>query len=281
MGNTNTSAGNYTLTINPTAPVVTITHPKNGWTYDAVISFSFTYVEAHPDSCWYSLNSGSNITLSTCAGTSISPRQGSNTLDVYMNDTSGNLGKDALTFYVQEPAAQGGGGGGGYFESEVIAGDIVDEVPLGCVEQNLTVWTSIPSWFHITPNITDVAASIWVKNHWESEADLFLTKGNNIIKVKLCSDTPGLKLGEIELKQAFELVNMNKTIESITVADVALNVTLAQNVTPGTNQTTQTSQEEPTDDITFWDMIIQNIWAIILIIVLVALGIYYRGAEIG
>ncbi|MBN1896595.1 MAG: hypothetical protein JW789_02600 [Candidatus Aenigmarchaeota archaeon] len=87
-------------------PVVAITHPVNT-TYYNVTYFNFTVGEVNPDSCWYSINGTSNITMPTCQnGTLLSLSEGSNTLDVYVNDTSGNLGSGNVSFTLDQTEPQ-------------------------------------------------------------------------------------------------------------------------------------------------------------------------------
>ncbi|UCD02666.1 MAG: hypothetical protein JSV63_02655 [Candidatus Aenigmatarchaeota archaeon] len=86
-----------------TDPVVTITHPLNT-TYYNVTHFNFTVVEANPDSCWYTNNSGvTNITINPCQnGTNLSLPEASYKLEVYSNDTSGNIGGDSVVFTLDQ-----------------------------------------------------------------------------------------------------------------------------------------------------------------------------------
>ena len=111
------AAGNDTQ-----APNMTITSPVASTTYSSS-SIPLTYTASDnvaADGCMYRLNSDSNVSLTGCTNTTITASQGSNTLVLYANDTSGNEIKNTITFTFTPPAspsppASGGGysGGGG------------------------------------------------------------------------------------------------------------------------------------------------------------------------
>jgi len=104
------------------APQVTILSPAAGASLSST-SVSLLYVardNAAVGSCFYRLNSGSNTTLADCANTTITAATGSNTLILYVNDTSGLLNSSSVAFTVTvspgdsgSPSPGGGGGGGG------------------------------------------------------------------------------------------------------------------------------------------------------------------------
>lgn len=76
-----------------TLPLVTIELPANA-TYTATnTSLDYTpYDETALDSCWYSLDNGdTNVTIEGCLNTTFIATEGSNTLNIYVNDSSGNL----------------------------------------------------------------------------------------------------------------------------------------------------------------------------------------------
>ncbi|MBI2232533.1 MAG: S8 family peptidase [Candidatus Aenigmarchaeota archaeon] len=111
------AAGNDTQ-----APNVTITSPVASTTY-ASSSIPLNYTASDniaADGCVYRLNNDSNVSLIGCTNTTITASQGSNTLVLYANDTSGNEIKNTIAFTFTPPAspspsASGGGysGGGG------------------------------------------------------------------------------------------------------------------------------------------------------------------------
>lgn len=96
------------------APSITISSPSGTQT-GSNISLSYSASDnVGLDRCWYSLNSGTNVTPSGCSNTTFAPASGTNTLVVYANDTSGNSNSSSATFtYSPAPAASSSGGGGG------------------------------------------------------------------------------------------------------------------------------------------------------------------------
>ncbi|MBI3190134.1 S8 family serine peptidase [archaeon] len=106
------------------APSISVSSPISGTTYSSS-SIPLTYTVSDNvavDKCWYSLNSGSNTTLPNCANATITASDGSNTLNVYANDTSNNLNQITVAFTFSQPvptsSSGGGGGGGGYIPSQ-------------------------------------------------------------------------------------------------------------------------------------------------------------------
>jgi hypothetical protein len=96
-----------------TPPIVAIQNPAN----DSVISISMDFVayalqytaeSATIDSCWYSLNGLPNVTMPACANGTGYPNlnpfdlenQTVNSVTVYANDTSGNIGSATSTFNI-------------------------------------------------------------------------------------------------------------------------------------------------------------------------------------
>lgn len=80
------------------APTVTIQSPVENATYLAQPDLNYT-LSGSIDSCWYTLNSGANISLPGCANTTISPVKGTNNLTVYANNSFGNIGSASVSFY--------------------------------------------------------------------------------------------------------------------------------------------------------------------------------------
>ena len=74
-------------------PNVLITYPTNINYSINVSALNYTYNDTNPDSCWYSINSGTTNSTKVTAGvnfTSVTSNEGYNTWIVYCNDTSNN-----------------------------------------------------------------------------------------------------------------------------------------------------------------------------------------------
>jgi len=100
---TNVNQSNVTFWKDTIIPTSNITYPANT-TYDAnVTDLNYTHIEANPSYCWYSKDSGaSNSTLQVCGTnwTDVGNSEGSNTLTLFINDTSGNENQSDMTFWL-------------------------------------------------------------------------------------------------------------------------------------------------------------------------------------
>lgn len=93
------------FTIDTIYPQINITYPLN-ITYNINVSnLNYTFTETNPSRCWYSNSSGNWNSTSVSAGTNFTnviSVGGSNTWEVYCNDTSGNENSTSITFYVNK-----------------------------------------------------------------------------------------------------------------------------------------------------------------------------------
>jgi subtilisin family serine protease len=101
-------------------PVITITSPVNGNTYYTTsVPLTFT-VNEQTSWCGYSLDGKSNVTLPSCAGTTLAGLSyTTHNVIVYANDTSGNMGASGKVYFTVEyipPPGRGGGCGGPYWK---------------------------------------------------------------------------------------------------------------------------------------------------------------------
>ncbi len=83
---------NRTVFVDMTLPFVEIASPLH-INYSDFPELYFSFNESWPDTCFYSLNSGTNITIDSCLNGTIlnSLIQGQNNLTLCMNDSAGNL----------------------------------------------------------------------------------------------------------------------------------------------------------------------------------------------
>lgn len=113
---------NYSVFINgigpDVPPYVSIITPEDGKEY-STSTIPFTYVMIDDDgvsNCWYVLD-GARTDMPNCGPAYILSglRDGSHTLVLYANDTTGNVAYDSVQFTVKTttPTPGGGGGGGG------------------------------------------------------------------------------------------------------------------------------------------------------------------------
>lgn len=107
VGNMNASSGAIVFSVDSVVPVVTITSPTNTTYTTNSIDFNFTLNEA--GYCEYSLNSGvTNYTMTANASntgfnaTNTSIADGSYTVNVYCNDTTGNINNSVSVTFLKD-----------------------------------------------------------------------------------------------------------------------------------------------------------------------------------
>jgi len=104
-GNVGQASSSFTVNtlgvVDTTAPVVTIISPPNSQTYSTnQIIVDFTAVDLNLNSCYYNLNNGTNTAIVCNTPFTITASEGANTLTVYANDNSGNIGSATVTFNI-------------------------------------------------------------------------------------------------------------------------------------------------------------------------------------
>jgi len=85
------------------APSITIVSPTStNYDYNHSINFNFTAsdINGNLESCWYNLDDGSNITLPSCANTTLLPSNGAHTLNLFANDSFGLISNTSVSFSV-------------------------------------------------------------------------------------------------------------------------------------------------------------------------------------
>jgi hypothetical protein len=107
------SIGNITTTLNITiqdseSPIVNITYPQNTTYTTYVTSINYTYTDSNQGNCWFSVNNGTTNSSTVSAGinwTGLTGNSsiGSNTWNVYCNDSSANINSSSITFVVDIP----------------------------------------------------------------------------------------------------------------------------------------------------------------------------------
>jgi hypothetical protein len=91
-GNSNNSEIEY-FSKDTSIPQLSIIYPGNQTYIVNVSNLNYTYNDTNPDSCWYSRNGGGVNSSIVAAGTNftfVTSIEGSNTYNLYCNDTSGN-----------------------------------------------------------------------------------------------------------------------------------------------------------------------------------------------
>ena len=102
----NDSAGNInntvtsTFTIDTTLPLISITTPQNISYNTLQTQLNYSVFDINVQSCWYSTNNGQTNATITCGQnvTGLSSNQGSNTWQIYANDSAGNTNSSLITF---------------------------------------------------------------------------------------------------------------------------------------------------------------------------------------
>lgn len=99
------STDTVTFTIDTTAPIVNITSPLSGAaSSDNTLDVEYTITDDNADSCWYN-NGTANVSLGSCTNiTAPTWADGVNTVTVYVNDSTSQLGTDTVNFTIDTAA---------------------------------------------------------------------------------------------------------------------------------------------------------------------------------
>ncbi len=125
---------NVTYELDNTPPSLNLTEPQNISYTTTSIDLNFSVSDLNLDSCWYSDDGGTtNITIVGCANTTYTASQDSTTINIYANDTAGNLNNtESVTFFVDSvfplidyasPSESSSNLSRGYIEVNVTASD--------------------------------------------------------------------------------------------------------------------------------------------------------------
>jgi len=102
VGNENSSSVSFY--VDSVVPDVNILLPQEGvsYGYNDSITLNYSASDLNLAGCWYNLDNGNNITLSNCQNTIFDVSgNGNYVLNLYANDSLGNLGSDSVGFSVQ------------------------------------------------------------------------------------------------------------------------------------------------------------------------------------
>lgn len=124
-GEATTQTFSANISVTGSFPLLTILSPENK-TYTENNSILINYTVANQDTIWYNLDNSNNITINSSLIINVS--EGSHTLYLYANGSSGDTTERSVSFNVntsanasvQESPAPSGGGGGSSRESEML-----------------------------------------------------------------------------------------------------------------------------------------------------------------
>ncbi len=91
------------VTYSSAGPSVSIISPQENENFNRNTSLplNFTIVNSSAlDICWYNLNNGENITIPDCGNRTFDAGDGEYKLNLYVNDSDGNIGRDNVNFSV-------------------------------------------------------------------------------------------------------------------------------------------------------------------------------------
>ncbi|MCK4997512.1 hypothetical protein KAS08_04355 [Candidatus Pacearchaeota archaeon] len=102
-----TSTRNITL-IDTTNPSLVLTSPENvTYPYNDGIRLEYIAKDVHLDTCWYSLDGATNVTLPGCGAKVFNfVDETTHTFDLYVNDTLGYMNSSSVTFSVNSSSIQ-------------------------------------------------------------------------------------------------------------------------------------------------------------------------------
>src|SRR3989344_5070189 len=85
------------------SPSLSVSAPSESEQFGTNVSLSlnFSVSDSHLESCWYGIDGGVNVSLSSCLNLSFSISEGSHVLRMYANDSAGNMIGVSKSFNVQ------------------------------------------------------------------------------------------------------------------------------------------------------------------------------------
>src|SRR3989344_3551273 len=100
FGNINTSS--VTFSVDSISPSISIIYPSQGaaFGFNTSINLNYSVLDSNLQSCWFNIDNALNKTISNCQNTTFNTSEGSHTLNVYSNDSYGNLGSSSANFSV-------------------------------------------------------------------------------------------------------------------------------------------------------------------------------------
>ncbi len=102
----NVNSSSVSFASDSAAPLLDAQAPSNSlYNYSSIgLNFTATDSGSGVSSCWYSLDSAANVSLSGCSNTTLIVSDGSHTLELYANDSAGNLNSTSVSFIVDSTA---------------------------------------------------------------------------------------------------------------------------------------------------------------------------------
>lgn len=101
VSETGFASSNFTFTVDTIIPSVSIELPTSVYTSTASTPLNYTANDTNINACWYSLDGGgTNNTITSCANTTFTSSSGDNVLDLWVNDSAGNLIRNQTNFTV-------------------------------------------------------------------------------------------------------------------------------------------------------------------------------------
>lgn len=93
------------ITLDSTLPTISINYPANQTYYVNSMNFNITINDLYPDTCWFNLNNGNNITMNNLTSdnynyTNSSMIQGTYNIKFYCNDSANNINYTNVSFTI-------------------------------------------------------------------------------------------------------------------------------------------------------------------------------------
>ena len=94
---------NVTVAPDITSPSLNITSPLSSqiFGYNQSLPLNYSVYDLNLESCWYNIDHIQNISLPGCNNITFNTSDGSHTINLYANDSSGNIGLKSVSFNVQ------------------------------------------------------------------------------------------------------------------------------------------------------------------------------------
>jgi len=244
------ASANYTVTVNDTIlPQVSITYPANT-TYNTKTNLPLNYTATDNNAvsaCWYSVDSGSNVTIPGCANTTFNvSSDGSHNVRVYANDTSNNTNSSIQYFTADTTApttsATAVNSSGGAYSFNTWTSSAYVNVTLSCNDGsgsgcNVTQYctdatnTCTPFTTYTTPVQVTTENTSYIRYRSNDSATNLESIKNSTIKIDTTPPAGVTNLGESSTSQTWIYWNWTNPADSdFNHTEVWLNGTFKANV---------------------------------------------------
>lgn len=179
---------NRTFVVDTIKPVLNIIYPLNLYTYNLMPTINYTATDINPITCYWSNNTGlTNTTLTNCSNiVNETWPQILNTVQIWVNDSAGNIDTESVSFTVYIPsytAPAGTGSSGG--EQQNVIKSIKYSIDNKLINVNYANARNTQFQFTITNNEVSSPIAVELNSKTETSENKFVLQPNENRTIRL------------------------------------------------------------------------------------------------